>query len=658
MRILQVVFILFFVFKLEAQNYELENVTFEELMESKHHIDTSAVASIMFKKQETNFKYKKDDGFVCTTDFSIKIKIYKKEGLKFADFKIPYFVGYSNLRDESVKIVKAYTYNLSGNKIIKTKVTSESKFENKLNEFWETKIIAFPDVKVGSIIELRYVLKSQNLSVLPDFQFQYSIPVDYAEYISKIPEFYIYKAIKQGYVDVEYNEKVEQASQTFDDKYGNLLSMNYKQINSRYQTKNVPSLIEENFSNNIENYYGKIDNELQIIRMPNEEPEKIATTWEDVTNSIYKEKNFGEELFKTDYFAKQINNLLLNQENNKMDLIFNYVKNNIVWNGKYGYFPKTGVEEAFKNKTGNVAEINLMLVSMLNYAGLNAFPILISTKDNGIAIFPSRTKFNYVIAGVELNDKTIVLLDATNKNASPNIIPERAMNWFGRMIRKNGTSEMVNLYPEKSSIENVSVLAELKTDGTIKGKQRKLLTDYYAFEYRNENGNRNKENYIEELEKRENFSLVEEYKLDNLNDLTKPIIETYSFTSNSLVDIIGSKIYFSPMLFHQITENPFKAENRLYPVDFNFPIKDSYTFSIKIPEGYVLESKPESLNIAMEDNKGSFKYTVSENMGTIQFACSLEINAPIIESAYYQHLKEFFNQIVLKQNEKIVLIKK
>ena len=658
MRILQVVFILFFVFKLEAQNYELENVTFEELMESKHHIDTSAVASIMFKKQETNFKYKKDDGFLCTTDFSIKIKIYKKEGLKFADFKIPYFVGYSNLRDESVKIVKAYTYNLSGNKIIKTKVTSESKFENKLNEFWETKIIAFPDVKVGSIIELRYVLKSQNLSVLPDFQFQYSIPVDYAEYISKIPEFYIYKAIKQGYVDVEYNEKVEQASQTFDDKYGNLLSMNYKQINSRYQTKNVPSLIEENFSNNIENYYGKIDNELQIIRMPNEEPEKIATTWEDVTNSIYKEKNFGEELFKTDYFAKQINNLLLNQENNKMDLIFNYVKNNIVWNGKYGYFPKTGVEEAFKNKTGNVAEINLMLVSMLNYAGLNAFPILISTKDNGIAIFPSRTKFNYVIAGVELNDKTIVLLDATNKNASPNIIPERAMNWFGRMIRKNGTSEMVNLYPEKSSIENVSVLAELKTDGTIKGKQRKLLTDYYAFEYRNENGNRNKENYIEELEKRENFSLVEEYKLDNLNDLTKPIIETYSFTSNSLVDIIGSKIYFSPMLFHQITENPFKAENRLYPVDFNFPIKDSYTFSIKIPEGYVLESKPESLNIAMEDNKGSFKYTVSENMGTIQFACSLEINAPIIESDYYQHLKEFFNQIVLKQNEKIVLIKK
>src|SRR5574343_242956 len=658
MRILQVVFILFFVFKLEAQNYELENVTFEELMESKHHIDTSAVASIMFKKQETNFKYKKDDGFLCTTDFSIKIKIYKKEGLKFADFKIPYFVGYSNLRDESVKIVKAYTYNLSGNKIIKTKVTSESKFENKLNEFWETKIIAFPDVKVGSIIELRYVLKSQNLSVIPDFKFQYSITVDYAEYISKIPEFYIYKAIKQGYVDVEYNEKVEQASRTFDDKYGNLLSMNYKQINSRYQTKNVPSLIEENFSNNIENYYGKIDNELQIIRMPNEEPEKIATTWEDVTNSIYKEKNFGEELFKTDYFAKQINNLLLNQENNKMDLIFNYVKNNIVWNGKYGYFPKTGVEEAFKNKTGNVAEINLMLVSMLNYAGLNAFPILISTKDNGIAIFPSRTKFNYVIAGVELNDKTIVLLDATNKNASPNIIPERAMNWFGRMIRKNGTSEMVNLYPEKSSIENVSVLAELKTDGTIKGKQRKLLTDYYAFEYRNENGNRNKENYIEELEKRENFSLVEEYKLDNLNDLTKPIIETYSFTSNSLVDIIGSKIYFSPMLFKKMKENPFKAENRLYPVDFNFPIKDSYTFSIKIPEGYVLDSKPEPINLVMEENMGLFKYTVAENMGTIQFACSLEINTPIIESAYYQHLKEFFNQIVLKQNEKIVLIKK
>jgi hypothetical protein len=60
-----------------------------------------------------------------------------------------------------------------------------------------------------------------------------------------------------------------------------------------------------------------------------------------------------------------------------------------------------GVKKAYKDKTGNVAEINLMLTAMLRYAGLNANPVLVSTRSNGIAIFPNRTAFNYVIAAVE-----------------------------------------------------------------------------------------------------------------------------------------------------------------------------------------------------------------------------------------------------------------
>lgn len=99
---------------------------------------------------------------------------------------------------------------------------------------------------------------------------------------------------------------------------------------------------------------------------------------------------------------------------------------------------------------------------MLNYAKLNASPILLSTRSNGIPIFPSRNGFNYVIAGVELSNGSVVLLDATNKNAVPNIIPENALNWFGRLVRKNGTSEMVDLYPKKVSLETISILAELK----------------------------------------------------------------------------------------------------------------------------------------------------------------------------------------------------
>ena len=59
------------------------------------------------------------------------------------------------------------------------------------------------------------------------------------------------------------------------------------------------------------------------------------------------------------------------------------------------------MRKAYKDKTGNVAEINLMLTAMLRYAGINANPVLVSTRSNGIALFPNRTAFNYVIAAVE-----------------------------------------------------------------------------------------------------------------------------------------------------------------------------------------------------------------------------------------------------------------
>ena len=92
------------------------------------------------------------------------------------------------------------------------------------------------------------------------------------------------------------------------------------------------------------------------------------------------------------------------------------------WNERNGYSCQLGVKKAYQDKTGNVADVNLMLISMLRYAGLDANPILISTRSNGIALYPSRSAFNYVIAGIEVENQ-IILLDATNKYSLPGFYP-------------------------------------------------------------------------------------------------------------------------------------------------------------------------------------------------------------------------------------------
>lgn len=662
------IFLLFTTF-IYSQEYELGKVTIAQLEEKYHPKDTSAVAAILFEKGKTSFNYEEMNGFSTTTEVLVKIKIYKKEGFEWANRKIRHYI---DGKKETVSFSKGVTYNLVNGEIEKTKLKSSGEFTEKINNFWSETKIVMPNVKEGSIIEYAYIIKSPFISNFPEWSFQKNIPVNHSEYTTLIPEYFVYNTFTKGFSNIKVTRNSDNRKMPYSYSYvdasraGTAKServtteLQFVENSTNYIAEDVPALKEESFVNNIDNYSSSILHELSMTKYPNSPTKSYSSDWESVVKTIYDNEDFGGQLNKANFYEEDLNALLkdITTTEDKIITIFSYIKNRLNWNGYVGYYSDKGVKKAYQEKTGNTADINLLLVSMLNYAKLNASPILLSTRSNGIPIFPSRNGFNYVIAGVELSNGSVVLLDATNKNAVPNIIPENALNWFGRIVRKNGTSEMVDLYPKKGSLEAVSILAELKADGSISGKQRKQLTDYNAYRYRSRHANRNHDDYVQQLEKEHNFSAVENYEVANINDLSKPVIETYSFSGNSMTDIIDSKIYLPPMLFHQMDVNPFKSEQRSYPIDFSFPFKDSYNFSIKIPEGYVVESKPEALNLNMNQNMVSFRYSVSENLGTIQISCIVEVNSPIIESDYYPHLKELFNQIVLKQNEKIVLVKK
>jgi hypothetical protein len=54
-----------------------------------------------------------------------------------------------------------------------------------------------PNVKEGSVIEFEYTIKSPRFSELIDLSFQSSIPVNYSEFRTYIPEYFVYTRIKR-----------------------------------------------------------------------------------------------------------------------------------------------------------------------------------------------------------------------------------------------------------------------------------------------------------------------------------------------------------------------------------------------------------------------------------------------------------------------------
>lgn len=659
--------LLLFISKVTAQEFKLGKVSIAELEQKVHPKDSSAAAAILYKKGKTRIEYDVDNGFITLTEVETRIKIYKKEGYNWANQGVWYY-NTINL-PEKVIFTDAVTYNLAGGKIEKTKLKSEGIFDENVDKFRALKKIAMPNVKEGSVIEFRYTIKSPTDRLIREWNFQTHIPVNYSEFITYIPEYYSFNTKQKGYVFPKITSEKNSRTVIIPNKERTVGAgkestltqydtdkFDYIETKTRYLAENFPAIKEEAYVNNVDNYLSSIQHELSMIKNFKGEKKMYSTDWNSVVKTIYNYDDFGPELNKTGYFEEDLKTLLagVNNTDDKINIILNYVKSRVKWNDYFGYSCDKGVKKAYKEKSGNIADINLMLTAMLRYSGLTANPVLVSTRSNGIAIFPNRTAFNYVIAAVETPNGN-VLLDASDKFSTPNVLPFRALNWSGRLIRNDGSSEEVNLMPKKSSIDNVTLNYSINSDGKITGKARRQLADYQALMNRDDINGVKEEDYLEKLENQNNKIEITDYIRTNEKEILLPVIETYSFTGDNLCEIIGEKIYVSPMLFFTNEKNPFKQETREYPVDFGFPFTNRYNITIQIPEGFTVETLPAPALINMQDNLGIFKFNIGTNGNLLQLNVQHQINEAIVSTEQYEMLKEYYKGMIAKETEKIVL---
>nr|WP_294937238.1 DUF3857 domain-containing protein [uncultured Flavobacterium sp.] len=638
------IILLSFILCLEVVSAQkIGKVTIEELKQKRHPKDSSAAAAVIFKKGKTSFIFDLDGNCTINTEVDCKIKIYKKDGFEYANHQLSLYTG--GVKDENVFYSNAVTYNLVDGKIEKTKLKSDGEFVETVNDKWKTKKIVMPAVREGSIIEFSYRFVTPYIANFNEWNFQDEIPVDYVEYDISIPKYYTYKTVMTGFEEIELVSKPISTS-----KHG--------EVQHVYKKWNLPAIKKEDYVINVKNYTSIVKFDLASIQYPDRPIKNIASDWQGVAKTIYENDRFGKELLTKNYFEEELDpivkSFLTNEE--KVIAVLKFVQEKMNWDQKMGYLCEKGVKKAFKERSGNSAEINLMLVAMLRHAGLEANPILLSTRANGISIFPNSSAYNYVIAGVEVEDD-VVLLDATSKNSAPNTIPLRGLNWTGRIMRTNESSADIVLGSKVLSKDAVVAILELDEKGNFSGNVRKQHFDYNGFVFRETNAKLSKESIVEKIEKNHEGLTVEGYSISNLDDVTKPVVENYKIGYSNASEIIADRMYFSPLLLFNESYHPFKSETRKYPIDFNYPYLDSYNISIKIPEGYTVEALPKPISMSLEDNYGSYTYNITQKNNIIQVTCNFSINASLIPAENYASLKMFFDEIIKNQSDKIILKK-
>jgi hypothetical protein len=591
------------------------------------------------------------ENFNIITERRTRIKILKEKGLDEANIKIKF---YSKLNFESINSISGLTYNLdnSGDVVI-TKLEKSSIYTKKIDNQYSEVSFSLPNVKVGSVIEFKYTDIKKSIAALDDWYFQDDIPTRISEYNILVPSIFRFTTQLLAYQQVEQKQDVK-AENAF---YGNN-RLSYNSVAKTYIIRNVPAIKEEPFMGAPKDYLQRVIFQLSQIEYGDGDVRDVRSTWPKLAHDLLDDEDFGLQLKKNIPHTNELDDSLKNVKDDyqKMKIIYDYVQRNMNWNGKETIYSLGGIKSAWDKKSGSNAEINLILINLMKYAGLKAYPMLVSTKDHGEVniLYPFLEQFNSTMAFVTIGEKDYTL-NAADKYNPAYLVPYDVLNTKGFLVDENN-STWVNLFNDKDAAKNmVSFFAEITAQDSMKGN-----ATIYSYDY---SKNINMKKWVEDKSSFRN-SYTQSYpglKIENLevsgqSEDAKPLTQKFSFAMP--VKSSGDYEYFTINLFQGWEKNPFIADRRSTDIEFNF--KQSFTVAGKvfIPDNYQFDELPKSLKMIMPDSSIVLSRLLQADGNSLDFRITLDFLNSSYTAKDYPLFQEFYKKLFSTLNEQIVIKKK
>lgn len=630
--------------KLSQTFGEISGVDFEYEPEDKE-----APAVILFDIGDTEFA-SSEGWFEIRQTRTKRIKILSEEGLDYSNISIPYYSdGYG--RTERIEDLECYTYNLTANgQLEKTKLNLLEVFNEKINDYWERKIFAMPQVKPGAIIDIKYIHYSPFFFNLPDWEFQSSIPTAYSKCIVRMIPFYEYVYLPQGIRTFDERSSKESTGLS---RYWSTIE--FRDFVHTLAMKDLPAFKDESFISSRNDYIMKLDFQLSKYYGPDGQKKEIMTTWPQLVESYSKHDSFGKYIKKA---SKQASNILEELdiqdlgESERAKYIIEYVKNYFSWTGFNGEHANEKPNELVKTKSGNTGSINLFMLAMLQESGIEAKPIILSTRDHGKVHteYSFANFFNYVIVMVNTENETY-FADGTDTYLSHNRIPTRCLNGLGLLMDEE--HQWVDLYSDIDSWENMGIKIQVDAEkGLLQSDIINNLTEFDAYQFRkkfNNDTTRLANNLLDN-----GFSEISKVKTRNYTSPDKPY--SIGYIGEQPLEIIDEKIVIKPLLDFPMSKNPLTQDERSYPVDFIYKHNKNYLSTIQIPEGYEINYLPQ--NFKIDNSILSFNFSANVKENSITVLTKIEFKKSIYSPNQYQLLKNSLDSVVKRLNESVVLQKK
>jgi hypothetical protein len=525
------------------------------------------------------------------------------------------------------------------------------------NKYWDRVKFAMPNVRNGCVIEYKYTLESPYTLQFKDWTFQSSIPKIYSEYEARIPAYFNFKATLKGPYKLTKNVGVVDKD-CFEIR-GN------KSDCSKYTfaMNDIPAFVEEEHMTAPKNFMAAINYELNDYIDPFNGVKHVKTqTWADIDRMLKQHEEFGSQLKKTGLFKDRLPAIVagLTNDLDKAKAIYTYIQKTLKPNKFIGIWSDNGIRKTLDTHTGNVADINLALISALNAAGINTEAVLLATREHGFInkLYPVVGDFNYVIAKANIGDQSY-LLDATDALLPFGLIPQECINDQGRVMSLNKPSYWIDMVASLRRSKTYLMDLTLQTNGKLTGTISHVSVGYEALEKRRAIKKFNSvDEYVENLDEKMSRMKILKSNVKNVDSLDMPLTETYNVEIDVYDNLNAERMSFNPYFLSKISENPFKLTERTYPVDWGAATDSRVILTMHLPNNYTIDAPPQNVAMALPKNGGRFMTGFEANEQTLTFSHILQLNQSIYSSEEYPYLKELFNKIIQTENADIIFKKK
>lgn len=635
-------------------NMKFGKPTKEEMEMATYEADPQADAVVLCRLTNINYTVQAS-GYLVDYQEKVRIKVLKPAGARHASVTIPYYIlgkdraglkasktslramsfsmgsvnsstfegaggslidnfegSYSN---ESVEDLKATAYNMVNGKLVRSRLKDKDIVKEKTgDDMWQARFTV-PDVREGTVIEYEYSIHSELFYRLRDWYAQCDIPVVYACLDMEIPSYLIFNIEEQGIqrlvcrcVTGSLTYKLESDPLARPVTIG---TNHYICVG-----RDLKAIPKDSYVWDTDDYCAGITAELKSFSLPNTGHNAFVRNWEDIDYMLLQDNDLGKQLSNHSPLQKELQDAHIQDiadQQARAEAVFQLVQSRVQWNGKYELWPQPTKETLTQGKGSN-ADINMLLIQSLKDVGLEAAPVVLRTRDQGLLPynFPSFQKLTTFVVGIKQDYNKYAFVDASSAGGSLNVLPAPLLVERARLVLpKNST--WVDLQKTQKSKTVTAIDATLSADGTIKGT---LTTQYEGL-------------------------AAQHYRQQQHSTEFAPKVQ--DSTAVSWQGTAGdSTVSFCPFPVAPIKNNPFTAEERFIPVEFPCLTSDAITVNITLPEGYTLVRQPEQYNMITPDRGIEGHLFTSQQGRLLQVHYLFNVNKLKQDSKNYPAIRQMF----------------